>query len=91
MFCFLFLFFPPDVCFFMYFVDAWVLRDPTIAAKKQTHSSTARQWHMRHVCKLSGSSLSKTAWAFGLLCGRVLKSSLRIVITCFLCIFDFGR
>ena len=50
-------------------LNIWVLKGPAFPAKKNItktkHSQKARQGHIKHVCKISGSYLSKTyAWGF---------------------------
>ena len=66
----------------------WVLRDPTFAAKKEEKKRKSpfvkgsRQGHIKRRAKLQG-YLSKMAWTFGLVRGKVQKSRLRIVITWF--------
>ena len=81
--------------FFEYFLDIWVLWHPTFPAKKNkkneepirkrlgrgTLNTCAKNFRVYH---------SKTAWIFGLLCGKVQKSRLGIVITWFQWIFDSG-
>ena len=61
MFCFVFCFvFLSDVWGFVFFGDIWVLRDSSFSAKeKKNTSSKACQWHIKHVCKISGSNAQK--------------------------------
>ena len=46
-----------DIWVFVCFGDVWVLRDPTFSAikKKKKHWEKARQGHIEHVYKISGS------------------------------------
>ena len=92
-FVFFFLaFFSSEIWVFVLFEIFGVLRGiPHFQRKKKKHSYRARQGRSRHVCNNSGSYLSKTAWTFGLLCGEVQESRLRIVMTWFQCTFDLGR
>ena len=50
-------FFSSDIWVFVCFGDVWVLRDPTFSAikKKKKHWEKARQGHIEHVYKISGS------------------------------------
>ena len=62
-FCF-FVFFVRYLGFFWGGVDIWVLRDPTFSAKKNKTKQKkrpyrARQGHIQHVCKISGSNSQK--------------------------------
>ena len=73
-------FFPPARYLgFCIFLGIWVLRGPTFPAK--TKNKNIREGLGRgtlNTCNFSGSYLSKTAWTFGLLCGKVPKPRLRI-------------
>ena len=44
------------------------LKKSHISSGKRNFSSKARQGHIEHVCKMSESGLSKTAWIFRVLC-----------------------
>ena len=60
---FCFLFFASEIWEVEFFGDIWVLVGPTFSAKKKEgkkkHSQRARQGHIKHVCKISGSNSQK--------------------------------
>ena len=66
-----FLIFFRQIFVFLVFLGVFGLRIPHFRLKKKTW--TVRQGHIKHVCLISGSYLSKTAWTFGPLCGKHAK------------------
>ena len=67
---------------FCFFWDIWVLRDPTFPAKNKNKNEkkTFVKGSAGARVQFSKVYLSKTAWTFGFLCGKVQKSRLGIVI-----------
>ena len=64
---------------------------PHIQRKKKTNSQRAWQAHIKHVCKISGSTSQKRRWHLDFCAVNVQQSRLRQVNTWFQCKFQFGR
>ena len=82
-----------DIWIFVFLGDIWVLRIriPHFQRKKKNSHRKGLGRGTLNTYIFSGSYLLQTAWTFGLLCGKVQKARLCIVITWFQCIFDFRR
>ena len=86
---FIYHFFSPDVLVFVFFGIFLGLKGSQSSSeeKEKKNKKPIRKrlgrGPIEHVCKISGSYLSKTACIFGLVCGKVQKSRLGIVSTWF--------
>ena len=83
-------FFLRQILVFLYFLGYLGLKESHISGERK-RTVTVRQGHIKHVCKITGSPLTKTAWTFGPLCDKHAKLRPRIVITWFQCTFDLER
>ena len=65
----------------VYFVlDNWALRHPNLSSEKNT-SLRGRQGLTQYVCKDFSVCLPRTAWTFGLSCGKYVKFAWLPLIT----------
>ena len=80
-----FLFLLPDIWGFVFLGETMGLKGSQISSEKNKKNKKNIRWqgHIEPVRKISESHLLKTAWTFGLLCGKAQKSRLGIVITWF--------
>ena len=80
----LFLFFR-QIFGLLHFLGYLGLKGSQISSEKNKKNKKNIRWqgHIEPVRKISESHLLKTAWTFGLLCGKAQKSRLGIVITWF--------
>ena len=80
---------PPPGIWVIVFLDVRVLRDPTFPDR--SFRERLGRCTLNTCAKKIRVYISKTSWTFGLLCGKVKKSLLGIVITWVQRMFDFGR